>query len=137
MWPSVITVYASLFNLILKTGNVPEQWTIGKIKPIYKNKSDSLDPSNYRPITILSCLGKLFTAVLNDRLCSFLEDNNLLNENQAGFRKHHSTTDHIFTRLLSCLSMKKRNYFAVSSTSLKHSTPYGIWVFEENFFLPM
>ena len=53
----MITVYASLFNLILKTGNVPEQWTIGKIKPICKNKGDSLDPSNYRPITILSCLG--------------------------------------------------------------------------------
>ena len=93
----MITVYASLFNLILKTGNVPEQWTIGKIKPIYKNKGDSLDPSSYRPITILSCLGKLFTAVLNDRLCNFLEDNSLLIENKAGFRTHHSTTDHIFT----------------------------------------
>ena len=95
-----------MFNLILKTGNVPEQWTIGKIKQIYKNKGDSLDPSNYRLITILSCLVKLFTAVLNDKLCNFLEDNNLLNENQAGFRKHHSITDHIFT-LYSLIALLK------------------------------
>ena len=79
----MVTDYASLFNLTLKTGNVPEQWTIGKIKPIYKNKGDSLDPSNYQPITILSCLGKLFTVVLNDRLCNFLDDNNLLNDNYS------------------------------------------------------
>ena len=107
------TVYASLFNLILKTGNVPEEWTIGKIKPIYKNKGDALDSSNYRSIIILSCLGKLFTAVLNDRLCSFLEDNNLLNENQAGFRKHHSTTDHIFTlySLIELLKHGKKKLF--------------------------
>ena len=130
----MITVYASLFNLILKTDNVPAQWTIGKIKPVYKNKGDSLDPGNYRPITILNCLGKLFTAVLNNRLCKFLEDNNLLSENQAGFWKHHSTRDHIFT-LYSLIELY--TYIVVSSISLKLSTPYGAWVFGENFFLPM
>ena len=68
----MITVYASLINLILKTGSVPEQWTIGKIKPFFQNKGDSLDPSNYRPFTIMSCLGKLFTAVLNDKIMQIL-----------------------------------------------------------------
>ena len=68
----------------------------GKIRPIYKNKGDKSDPENYRPITILSCLGKLFTAVLNNRLTKFLDTYELLNENQAGFRKSYSTVDHIF-----------------------------------------
>lgn len=67
------------------------------IVPIYKNKDDSLDPGNCRPITLLSCLGKLSTAVLNHRLNTFLEENDILCENQAGFRKHYSTTDNIFT----------------------------------------
>ena len=54
---------------------------------IYKNNDDPLLPENYRPITILSCLGKLFTSVINNRLTVFVESNNLLWENQAGFRK--------------------------------------------------
>ena len=44
-------------------------------------------------ITLLSCLGKLFTSIINNRLCEVVH----INENQAGFRQHHSTLDHIFT----------------------------------------
>ena len=89
-------LYHSLFNKIFDTGCIPESWLIGSIVPIFKNKGDKNDPQNYRPITLLSCIGKLFTAILNDRLNNYLEDYNLLNENQAGFRKKHSTVDHIF-----------------------------------------
>lgn len=89
-------VYIKLFNTIFDTGTLPEAWLEGKIRPIYKNKGDKSDPENYRPITILSCLGKLFTAVLNNRLTKFLDTYELLNENQAGFRKSYSTVDHIF-----------------------------------------
>jgi hypothetical protein len=53
---------------------MPDIWLVGNIKPIYKNKGNPLDPKNFRPITILSCLGKLFTAILNERLCRFSED---------------------------------------------------------------
>ena len=55
--------------------------------PIYKNKGDKGDFDNYRGITILSYLGKLFTSVLNARLNKCANEVNLLNENQAGFRK--------------------------------------------------
>ncbi len=44
----------------------------------------------------MSCLGKIFTSILNKRLSLFLEMNELLNENQAGFRESYSTIDHIF-----------------------------------------
>ena len=50
---------------------------------------------------MLSCVGKLFTSILNDRLNAFLNVCGVLNENQAGFRKVYSTTHHIFT--LKCL----------------------------------
>jgi hypothetical protein len=63
-----INIYEKLFNLIFDCGIIPESWVIVKIKPIYKNKGDSSEPKNYRPITILSCLGKLFTSVLCNRL---------------------------------------------------------------------
>ncbi|MEE9190592.1 MAG: reverse transcriptase family protein [Candidatus Neomarinimicrobiota bacterium] len=60
-----------------------------------------INPSNYRGITLLSCLGKLFTSLLNDRLNEYLDVFGILSFNQAAFRKNHSITDHIFT--MKCL----------------------------------
>ena len=83
----MLPIYTNLFDIILQTGIFPEQWVQGMIKPIYKNKGDPLNPENYRPITLLSCLGKLFTSIINERLNLFLNEINILLENQAGFRK--------------------------------------------------
>ena len=72
-----------------------------------------MNPENYRPITLLSCLGKLFTAVLNERLNKFLNYNSILLQNQAGFRKHYSTSDHIFVlhSIFELLKLKKKKLF--------------------------
>ena len=96
-----------------KTGFIPDEWAIGKIRPIYKNKGDVTDPNNYRPITILSCLNKLFTAVLNERLTDLLDENDMLNENQAGFRKAYSTSDHVFSlhALIEMMKYEKKKLF--------------------------
>ena len=109
----MIPVYVSLFNLILRSAAIPEQWSIAKIKPIYKNKGDRNDPDNYRPISLISCLGKLFTSLLSDRLSSFLEDNVILNSNQAGFRKNFSTNDHIFSlyAIIELMKFEKKKLF--------------------------
>jgi hypothetical protein len=68
---------------------------------------------HFRPITILSCLGKLFTAILNERLWRFSEEALLMNENQFGFRKSYSTTDSIFTlfSFFEILKWKKKKLF--------------------------
>ena len=103
-------VYTLCFNNILETGSMPSKWVEGIIVPIFKNKCDSLSVDNYRPITLFSCIGKLFTAVLNDRLNTYLEEFYLLNENQAGFRRNNSTTDLIFTLhcIMICLEPKRK-----------------------------
>ena len=92
---------------------LPNAWLEGSIRPIYKNKGDPKLVQNYRPITILSCLGKLFTAVLNRRLTLFLDNSDTLLENQAGFRKSYSTTDHIFVlnSLIEILKASKQKLF--------------------------
>ena len=79
--------------MILDTGNIPESWLIGVIKPLYNNKGDPTLPENYRPITILSCMGKLFTAILNT-LNNFLEVNSILMRLSVAFVNHtlHQTT---------------------------------------------
>ena len=51
------------------------------------------DPNNYRPIKILSCLNKLFTAVLNERLTDFLDENDMLNATATGLGKPTSDSD--------------------------------------------
>lgn len=109
----LLPTYTAFFNLILDTGLIPEAWLEGIICPIYKGKGNPLEPSNYRPITILSCFGKLFTAVLNMRLNNFLNSYDLLNQNQAGFRSGFSTNDHIFAlhAIAELLKSKKQKLF--------------------------
>ena len=109
----MIPVYISLFNLVLDTGIIPDSWLEGIIRPIYKCSGDPQNPENYRPITILSCFGKLFTAILNLRLNNFLEHYNILEENQAGFRSGYSTIDHIFTlnALTELLKLKNKKLY--------------------------
>ena len=97
----MLTLFTTFFNLVFNTGIIPDEWSQGMISPIYKNKGDKANPDNYRGITILSCFGKLFTSVLNNRLNNYLENMNLLCEEQAGFRKKYGTTDHIFN--LKCI----------------------------------
>ncbi len=83
------------------------------INPIYKKKGDVTDPSNYRPITLLSCFGKLFTALLNARLTTFTDEYNIISDNQTGFRKGVSTTDNVFVlySIIQHLFNKKKKLF--------------------------
>ena len=93
----ILQIFVNFFNLILSSGLIPDEWCIGLISPLYKNKGDINNPDNYRGITSLSCIGKLFTAVINSRLTKHLDAVDCIGEEQAGFREDYSTIDHIFT----------------------------------------
>ena len=96
--------HVKLFNIVFQ-----DAWLVGIIRPIYKNVGID-NPENYRPITLLSCLGKLFTAILYKRITLLLETNEQLSEAQAGFRKDYSTVDHMFTLygLIELLKTRKK-----------------------------
>ena len=93
---AMMPLYVAFFNLIFDTGVLPDSWLEGVIRSIYKNTGGPNSPENYRPITILSCFGKLFTSILNSLLNDFIDSHNVLEENQTGFRAGYSTVDHIF-----------------------------------------
>ena len=97
----VLAIFCKLFNVVLNTGLIPSEWNIGIIIPLYKNKGAANDPNNYRGITLLSSVGKLFTFIINTRLTNYLNNVGLLGEDQAGFRAGYSRSDHIFT--LKCI----------------------------------
>ena len=101
-----------LFNRILDTGTYPKLWAQGIVKPVFK-KGDLSLPTNYRGITLISVIGKLFTRLLKSRLTTWGENNSLYFDGQAGFRSNHSTMDNIFiiTSLIKkTLASKKKLY---------------------------
>ena len=111
--PTVVELIVKLFNLILRTGHVPHDWSVGLIVPIYKKKGSQSDPNNYRGVTLLSCLGKLFTMCINVRLTSYVTNQGIIGEEQAAFRESYSTMDHVFVlnELINIYLHKKKRLY--------------------------
>ena len=84
-------IIKELVNLTFETGIFPNSLKLVKVIPIFKNKVSDQDVNNYRPISILSNIDKIFEKLVASRLNLFLEKFNVLSNRQFGFRKNHST----------------------------------------------
>ena len=87
----IAPVLSKLINHSMQSGVFPDKLKIGRITPIFK-KDDPELLENYRPVSTLPIFGKIFEKVIYERLCSFLTSHNIINPNQFGFRKGHSTS---------------------------------------------
>ena len=81
---------ANIFNLSLRTAIFPDDWKLAKISPIFKDGTKN-DCGNYRPISVISTVAKLFEGIVYHQLRSFIATNNILIDQQSGFRPKHST----------------------------------------------
>ena len=79
-----------IFNSCTETETFPDEWKIAKVTPIFKKGSKS-DLNNYRPISVLPIVSKLFEKITYQQLYNYLDKNKLLNTYQSGFRSLHST----------------------------------------------
>jgi hypothetical protein len=104
--PILVPLLVQLFNFILKTGRYPKEWAHAIICSIYKS-GDKGDPTNYRGISLLPSISKLFDTILDNRFRVWEIINKVLDQNQAGFRANYSTVDHIFT--LNSIIMRYRS----------------------------
>ena len=77
-------------NQSLETGIFPFDWKMAKVSPIFKNGSIS-DLNNYRPISVIPTVTKIFEKIIDDQLYQYLNENGLFNSGQSGFRSLHST----------------------------------------------
>ena len=84
------------FNLCFISGLNPSDWDFSDIIPIPKKDKDARDPLQNRCITIVCCVAKIYSSILNKRLQKFLEANNILADEQNGFRAGRSCIDHIY-----------------------------------------
>ncbi|PLS49478.1 hypothetical protein CYV29_15670, partial [Carnobacterium maltaromaticum] len=73
-----------IFAASLNTGEVPEDWRIANVVPLFKKGSRD-NPGNYRPVSLTSVVGKLLEKILRDRIYSHLEENGLISDRQHGF----------------------------------------------------
>ena len=68
----------------------PTNWKLSRVKPVLK-KGAPTDMSNFRPISLLSIPGKILEDIISDSIDNHIEAQDLLSDNQWGFRKNHST----------------------------------------------
>ena len=85
-----------LFNFIFKHEVWPKRWGQGIIVPLFKDGS-RLDPGNYRPIALLSVMGKIFGSIIENRLSDWSENSMVLADEQGGFRRRRGTPELIFS----------------------------------------
>ena len=86
----ILPILVHIINLSLATGIMPDELKIAKVLPLFKSENCHIF-NNYRPISILPVLSKVFEKIMHQRLIKFLDSHNLLYKYQFGFRKYHST----------------------------------------------
>lgn len=88
----------SFFTLCFDHGLIPQEWTKSIIVPITKgSKIKSYKPLTHRGLAMQSCVYKMYSYLLNRRFTNYLENNNLLNETQNGFRQNRSCVEHVYS----------------------------------------
>ena len=85
-------IIIKIFNSILHYKNTSNVWDFSILTPIHK-KGPKTETSNYRGISLLSCINRLFSAILNKRLTEFVKNKNILSEVQLGFISGSRTSD--------------------------------------------
>ena len=95
--PILASCLSQLLNLSMSIGQFSDSWKVARVAPIYKDGPTD-DRSNYRLITVLPVVARLFEKLVREKLYSYLNENNLLFSGQPGFRAHQS----VLTSLLYC-----------------------------------
>ena len=124
-------ILCKLFNVIFDNGIYPECWTKGIIVPVPK-KGDLSNANNYRGITLTSIFSKIYSHILEGRLRTWSENNNIIDDSQFGFRSSKSTSDCIFILqaiINRQLSHKRKLYCAFIDFKKAFDLVYrnGIW----------
>ena len=86
----IITPVTHILNTSILTETVPVAFKEAKVIPLFK-KGSTLDPGNYRPVSILNVLSKILERAAHSQLSDYLEKRGILFENQSGFRGGFST----------------------------------------------
>lgn len=118
-------VLLEILNQILINQEFPKTWKEASIVLIWKGKPPEL-PSSFRPICMLSMLGKFFERILKGRIEEEVERSGNLSEKQFGFRKGRSTIHAIETVVRAAKNCKKKWFVAVA-LDIKNAFNTATW----------
>ena len=104
----IVPYLTKIYNNCLTTGTFPAELKTGKILPIYKKGNKEL-LENYRPVSTLPIFGKILEKLIFSRLYKYITAQNILNPNQFGFRKGHSTSHALHTSVNTITEAHKQN----------------------------
>ena len=88
-YPVISNSICDIFNFSIFSGSFPDSWKIARVAPIFKGGQRD-DRSNYRPISVLPVVSRLFEKLIYDQLYHYLDKNRYLVSHQSGFRSLHS-----------------------------------------------
>ena len=91
--PDLSYILAELFNKCQKESCFPDCWKVSSVVPVFKNVGERSTAKNYRRVSLLSVVSKLFEKLVNDRIVDHLEKCGLFSDFQYGFRSSRSTAD--------------------------------------------
>jgi hypothetical protein len=91
---SIAPILARIFNYSLATSKFPDAWKIANITPLHK-KNEKQNIKNYRPISLLSCIGKTLERCVNEELLKFLLETENISPLQSAFTPKNSTTNQL------------------------------------------
>ena len=91
--PEFSYILAELFNKCLKESCFPDCWKVSSVVPVFNNVGEKSTVKNYRPVSFLSVVSKVFEKLVNNRIVAHLEKCGLFSDFQYGFRSSQSTTD--------------------------------------------
>ena len=97
--PELSYILAELFNKCLKESCFPDCWKVSSVVPVFKNVGERSSTKNYRPVSLLSVVSKVFEKLVNNRIVDHLEKCGLFSDFQYGFKFCRSTAD-LLTYLL-------------------------------------
>ena len=90
--PELSYILAELFNKCLKESCFSDCWKVSSVVPVFKNVGERSTAKNYRPVSLLSVVSKVFEKLVN-RIVDHLEKCGLFSDFQFGFRSSQSTAD--------------------------------------------
>ena len=111
--PEFSFILAELFNKYLKESCFPDCWKVSSVFPVFKNVGERSTAKNYRPVSLLSVVSKVFEKLVNNRIVDHLEKCGLFSHFQYGIRSSRSTAD-----LLTVVSDRTTKAFNRSGATL-------------------
>ena len=108
-----------IYNMSIESGIFPDSWKLARVTPIFKSGSTE-DRSNYRPISVLPVLSRLFEKLIYDQLYEYLDSNKQLSKDQYGFRNMHLVVSCLLNSTNDwCVNIERGKFIAMIFIDLK------------------